>query len=460
LRCANLHFLEEYTVLVVFKSSKSFVIFVERKNMDTTITTRSFYEKNRKSVQKKMHPHSMLMVCAGDILPRSADQFYPYRANPNLYYLCGIPQPETILLLFPDCPNHDLREVLFISERNEAEEVRSGKRLSKDEAIKISGVKNIMWVSNFKQILRDIMGLCENIYLEYNEYAGYAGSDLYKNTLFIENIRKSFPLHTYYRAYPLIAAARCIKDVYEIALLQEAINITAEAMKRVAKKIKPKLAEYEIEAEITYTYLKNNARNHGFQPIVASGVNACYLHYNENSKICLSDELLLIDTGAEYFQYTSDITRVFPVSGRFNPRQKLIYNAVLKVLKEATSLYVPGQTISDINEEAGKLMTAVLTDIGLLDKNTLKKEGAKAYKKWLPHGIAHFLGMDAHDTGHKFMPLKPGMVLTCEPGIYIFEEEMGIRLENDLLITTNGPLNLSNNIPIEIEEIEEIMNHN
>ncbi|MDD3875027.1 MAG: aminopeptidase P family protein [Bacteroidales bacterium] len=425
--------------------------------MKTLYPDKNFYKDNRKALVTKMLSKSVLMISAGEMFPRSADQFFPFRANPNLYYLTGISQFETVLMLFPDSPNPEYREILFISDRDESKEIWNGKRLSKEEAQDVSGVKTVMWISTFQTVLRDAMLMAENVYLEYNEYSGYGGSDAFKNITFVQNIQQAFPLHHFYRAYPIIAELRAQKKETEINLLKKAIDITHFALERVMKTLVPGINEYEVEAEITYTFIKNNARFHGFQPIVASGINACYLHYHENISKCNKGDLLLIDIGGEYDSYTSDITRVFPVDGKFNKRQKVIYNAVLKVMKESNNLLVPGNTISFINEQSGLLMSDTLLEIGLLTKEDIKAAGPLAYKKFMPHGLSHFLGMDAHDAGNKFVTLKPGMILTCEPGIYIFDEKIGVRLENDLLITEKKPISLSAQIPIEIEEIEEIM---
>lgn len=418
-----------------------------------------FYTTNRKQFIDLLKPSSLAIINTLDPLPRSADQFFPHKPNPDLVYLTGISQEETVLFLFPDSPNPSYREVLFISDRNEALEVWNGRRLSKEEATLISGIKNVQWISNFETMLRDAMVMTENVYLDYNEYGGYSGFNDYKNLRFAKIILNNYPLHKYNRAYPLFLQLRINKKEEEINIIKDAIGISNKAFINVAENLKPGMFEYEVEAAISYNFTKNNARHHGFHPIVASGINACYLHYHENEAVCKKGDLLLIDMGAELNHYTSDISRVLPVSGKFNPRQKKIYNTVLNVLKKAEKLLVSDKTIITANTEVAAIIEEELINLGILKLKDVKKQNPDSplYKKYYPHGVSHFLGMDAHDIGHRYIPLKPGMIVTCEPGMYIFEEQIGIRLENDILITDKGPVNLSKNIPIEIDEIESIM---
>ncbi len=430
--------------------------------MATKFLDKEFYTENRKQFISLLKPSSLVIINTYDTLPRSGDQDFHHKPNPNLLYLTGICQEETLLFLYPDCPNPSYREVLFVSDRNEAMEIWNGKRLSKEEASTISGIKNVQWLSGFDTYLREAMAMTENVYLDYNEYGGYAGFDDYKNLRFVNMIKNSFPIHNYNRTYPLFQQLRLQKKDAEIKVLKEAIEITGKAFSEAARTLKPGINEYEIEAAITYNFLKHDARHHGFSTIVASGINACYLHYHENSAICNNNDLLLIDMGAELDHYTSDISRVLPVNGKFTPRQKQIYNTVLGILKRAEKFLVKGATINSVNAETAKIMEEELIKLGLLNAEDVKKQNPDSplYKKYYPHGLSHFLGMDAHDIGHKFIPFKPGMVVTCEPGIYIFEEKMGIRLENDILITEGEPINLSAGIPIEIDDIEDLMNIN
>lgn len=420
---------------------------------------KGFYTKNREQFKALLKPASLVLINTYDQLPRSADQFFPFKPNPNLYYLTGVCQEETVLMLFPDSPNPAYREILFVSDRNEALEVWYGKRLSKEEASAVSGVKNIQWISSFDTIVRDAMVMADNVYLDYNEYSGYSGFGTYKNLRFVNHIKELYPIHNYLRAYPLLLKLRLNKKEEEIALLKHAIGITGSAFTKVAQTLKPGMYEYETEALLTYEYTRNDARAHGFQPIVASGINACYLHYNENNAVCKDGDLLLIDTGTEYHHYTSDITRVLPVNGTFTPRQKQIYNMVLDINRRAQQLLVPGKTIFEVNTATAQMMEEELIKLGLLRADEVKKQNPDAplYKKYYPHGLSHFLGMDAHDAGHRFIPFEPGMIVTCEPGIYIFDEAIGIRLENDILITDKEPVNLSVDIPVEAEEIENLM---
>ena len=290
--------------------------------MTTKFFDKSFYTKNREQFIKLLKPLSLAIINTFDPLPRSGDQFYPFKPNPNLLYLTGIAQEETLLFLFPDAPNPAYREVLFVSDRNEAMEIWNGKRLSKEEATSISGVKNVQWISNFETILRDAMAMAENVYLDYNEYGGYSGFDDFKNLRFVKQIKESFPIHHYNRSYPIFQQLRLQKKTEELKVIKQAINITDKAFQSVASALKPGMNEFEIEAVITYNFLKNDARFHGFSPIVASGINACYLHYHENCSVCNKGDLLLMDMGAELDHYTSDISRVLPVNGKFNKRQK------------------------------------------------------------------------------------------------------------------------------------------
>lgn len=409
-----------------------------------------------------MKPKSLAIFLSNDVLPTNADGSMPFRQNNDLFYLSGIDQEETILLLFPDAPDNNHKEILFVRETNEHIAVWEGEKLNKDEAKKISGIQNVLWADQFESMLRVIALEADNIYLNTNEHARSDNTITTRQERFIPICREKFPLHHYERSAPLMHQLRSIKSPFEIELIKNACNITEKAFRRVLKFIKPGVKEYEIEAEILHEFVRNQSRGPAYQSIVASGKSACILHYIENSRECRDGDLLLMDFGAEYANYAADLTRTVPVNGKFNPRQKAVYNAVLKVMKEAKNMLRPGITLAQYNQEVGKIMESELIGLGLLKKEDIQKQDKNAplYKKYFMHGTSHFLGLDVHDVGNRFEPIKKGMVFTCEPGIYIREEGIGIRIENDILVTDTEPVDLMAGIPIEIEEIEHLMSNN
>lgn len=418
------------------------------------------FEFNRDRFRKLLKPGSLALIHSNDQMPYSSDQFFPFRQHPDFFYLTGIDQEKSILMLFPDSPNPALREVLFLLETNEHIAVWEGHKYTKDEAAAASGIETVHWLGSFDTMLKEAMAYADNVYLSTLENPRYAGESASRNMRFVRDLQTRFPLHAYQRATPLITRLRLTKSDLELEVMKEAIDITSSAVRRVMGFVRPGVAEYEVEAEIIHEYISRRATGHSFYPIVASGSSACVLHYVENNRICRDGDLLLVDTGAEYANYAGDITRTFPVNGRFSKRQKEVYNACLRVMKEARSMLVTGTHIDAYHKEVCKIMESELIGLGLITKEAIEKQnpGNPAFKKYFPHGTSHFMGLDVHDEGHRFEPFQPGMVLSCEPGIYIQEEGIGVRIENDILITKDGPVDLTADVPVEVEEIEEFMN--
>jgi Xaa-Pro aminopeptidase len=422
---------------------------------------KELFIENRQKLVKLLKTSSLSIFNSNDIMPTNADGTMPFRQNNDLFYLSGIDQEETILLLFPDCPNANYKEILFIKETNEHIAIWDGNKLTKKEASEISGIKNIYWTSQFKGILDQVVPDAHCIYLNNNEHTRAEKVLETKDDRFIKWCQKKYPLFQYERLAPIMQSLRAIKSDAEIELIGQACAITEKSFRRVLKFLKPGVSEYEIEAEFIHEFIRNRSRGPAYQPIIASGLNACTLHYTENNKICKEGELVLMDVAAEYANYASDMTRTIPVSGKFSKRQKEVYNAVLRVMKEATKMLVPGNNLTDYQNEVGKIMEQELIGLKLLDSQEVKDQNKSAplYKKYFMHGTSHALGLDVHDVFNRNEKFKEGMVFTCEPGIYIREEALGIRLENDILITKKGPVDLMKNIPIEIEEIEQLMNN-
>lgn len=418
------------------------------------------FKLNRKNFVKQMKKNSLAIFVSNDIVTRSADASYKWRQNPDLFYLTGIDQEDTFLILFPDAPEAHFREVLFIRRTSELIMWWEGKKHTEEEAQKVSGIDMVLWNERFEPILNMLMHYADHVYLNTNEHDRNTSEDETAEVKLARDLMKKFPLHKYERAAPIMADLRVAKSKLEVDALQKAMDITNKGFMRTLKFIKPGVWEYEIEAELTHEYLINRSSGHAYEPIVASGENACVLHYVTNNAQCKAGELVLMDCGAEYANYNADLTRTVPVSGQFTKRQKDVYNAVLRVHREAKDLMRAGAVLNEINAEAGKIMESELIGLKLLSKADVKKQDKNSplYKKYFPHGTAHFLGLDVHDVGNRFNKLKAGAVLTCEPGIYIREEKMGIRIENDILVTNGKPQDLMKHIPIEADHIEEIMN--
>ncbi len=417
------------------------------------------YIESRKLFAAQMKPKAVAIFNANDELPKNGDQTFVFRQQSDLFYLTGIDQEQTILVLFPDSPLPQYKEVLFLRQTNDKIAVWEGHKYSFEEAKAASGIQNIFWVNDFDTILPILMHHADSVYLNTNENDRYAHTVPYRDLRFIHHLQEIYPLHTYNRAAPIMANLRSVKSADEIKQLQTACDITNKAFHRVLNFIKPGVMEYEIEAEITHEFLRNRATGHSYYPIIASGPSANVLHYNENNKECKAGDVILLDFGAEYGNYAADLTRCVPVSGKFTPRQKEVYNAVLRVMKAATKMLVVGTLLEEYHKEVGKIMEKELLGLGLLKQEDIDKqtEALPAYKKYFMHGTSHFLGLDVHDIGNRYQPFREGYVFTCEPGIYIPEEKLGIRLENDILITANGPVDLMAAIPLEADDIEALM---
>jgi Xaa-Pro aminopeptidase len=418
------------------------------------------FKQNRKNFSKEMKKNSLAVFVSNDIITRSADASYNWRQNPDLFYLSGIDQEETFLILFPDAPEEKYREVLFIRKTNEQIATWEGKKHTQDEAAKISGIKTVLWSESFESIFNMLMHYANHVYLNVNEHDRSVSMGEATEIKFARKVMNNFPLHHYERAAPVLHALRASKSKYEIELMRRAIDITRKGFLRTLKFIKPGVWEFEVEAEMTHEYVINRGTGHAYTPIVATGSNACVLHYITNDAQCQAGELLLMDCAAEYANYNADLTRTVPVNGKFTKRQKAVYNAVLRVHHATREMMRSGEVLNEINLEVHKIMQSELIGLKLLSKSEIAKQdpAAPLFKKYYPHGAAHFLGLDVHDVGNRFAKLQPGAVLTCEPGIYIPEEKMGIRLENNILITNGKPVDLMANIPIEADEIEELMN--
>ncbi len=426
----------------------------------TTISNQLFI-KNRKKFSAQLRPKSIAVFNSNDIYPISADSTMPFEQHSDIFYLCGADQEETILLLFPDAMDQKHREVLFVRETNEHIAVWEGAKLTKAQATEVSGIATIYWLSDFDKVFFDLMTEAETIYFNTNEHYRQAVETQTREDRFIEKCKKDFPAHQWAKSNPILQNIRGVKEQEELDLLQKACDITEKGFRRILKITQPGIWEYELEAEFVHEFIRNRSKGFAYTPIIASGNNANVLHYIENNQQCKDGDLILMDVGAEYANYSSDMTRTIPVNGRFNDRQKEVYNAVLRVKRAATKLLVPGTIWAEYHKEVGKIMTSELLGLGLLDKADVQNENKDwpAYKKYFMHGTSHHLGLDTHDYGELKTPMKSNMVFTVEPGIYIPDEGFGIRLEDDVVLQEQGePFNLMQNIPIEVEEIEELMN--
>ncbi len=415
--------------------------------------------KNRENFTQQLRPKSVAIFNSNDIMPTSADGTMAFIQQTDIFYLSGIDQEESILLLFPDAYEKPNREILFIKETNEEIAIWEGHKLTKEEARKLSGIPSVYWISQFNEIFNTLIVQADNVYLNSNEHLRASNEVETRDGRFTLWCKKKYPTHHYNRSQPILHKIRPIKSEGEIAQLKEAIGITERGFKRVLSYLKPDVMEYEVEAELIHEFISNRSRGFAFQPIIASGFNACILHYIENNDRCRDGELVLMDIGAEYGNYNADLTRCVPVSGKFTERQKKVYNAVLRVQREAMSMLRPGNTIPEYHKEVGRIMESELLGLGLLSKTDIKNQKSEhpAYKKYFMHGTSHHLGLDVHDYGYPQSKMAEGMVFTVEPGIYIREEKLGIRLENDVVIGKNGIEDLMVNIPIETDEIEDLM---
>ncbi len=421
---------------------------------------KDLFIQNRQNLVKQLRSKSVAVLHANDIMPTNADGTMGFVQNSDLFYLSGIDQEETVLALFPDFPDENYREILFLRETNEEIAIWEGHKYTKEEAREASGINTVLWLSQFDKIFNTLMAEAEHVYLNTNEHLRAEVSVETRDARFIKECQQRYPLHRYERLAPLMHRLRAVKSEGEIALLQQACDITEEGFRRVLSFVKPGVMEYEIEAEYIHEFVRRRSRGFSYQPIIASGKNACVLHYIDNIAACQAGELLLMDVGAEYARYYADMTRTIPVSGRFTDRQRQVYNAVWRVQQEAMQMLRPGNVIKEYHKEVGKVMESELIALGLLDRTDVKNQDEKhpLYKKYFMHGTSHHLGLDVHDVGNVYRAFEPGMVLTVEPGIYILEESLGIRLENNVVITQDGLHDLMRNIPIEADEIESLMN--
>ena len=422
---------------------------------------KALFIKNRKNFTSQMKSNSLAVFNSNDMYPISADSTMPFEQHRDIFYLSGVDQEESILVLFPDCPKEKHREILFLKETNEHIAVWEGKKLTKDKAFETSGIKTVYWLQDMEKIMFEIMTQCETVYINTNEHYRASVETETREDRFTKWLKEKYPAHNVAKSNPILQRLRSVKDQIEIDLIQQACDITEKGFRRVLNFVKPGIWEYEIEAEFMHEFLCNCSKKFAYTPIIASGKNANVLHYIENNQQCKAGDLILMDVGAEYANYSSDMTRTIPVSGKFTDRQKEVYNAVLRVKNEATKLLVPRAIWEDYHIEVGKLMTSELLGLGLLDKADVQKQSKDlpAYKKYFMHGTSHHIGLDTHDYGILNEPMQENMVFTVEPGIYIPEEGFGIRLEDDVVIQNSGePINLMKNIPIEIEEIEDLMN--
>ncbi|TJY38022.1 aminopeptidase P family protein [Pontimicrobium aquaticum] len=417
--------------------------------------------KNRAKFIAQMKPKAIAVFNSNDVFTTGADSTMPFEQQSDIFYLSGVDQEESILLLFPDAINKAHREVLFVRETNDHIAIWEGAKLTKEQATKTSGIETVYWLSDFDKVFFDLMTEAETVYFNTNEHYRQAVELESREARFIKGVKDKFPAHNWAKSFTIMQNIRGVKESEEIALLQTACNITEKGFRRVLEFIKPGVMEYEIEAEYMHEFLRNRSKGFAYTPIIGSGFNACVLHYIENNQVCKDGDMLLMDVGAEYANYSSDMTRTIPVNGRFTDRQRAVYNAVNRVKDEATKMLVPGTIWADYHVEVGKIMTSELLGLGLLDKVDVQNEDPKwpAYKKYFMHGTSHHIGLDTHDYGELKTPMKANMVFTVEPGIYIQEESMGIRLEDDVVIQEAGePINLMKNIPIEADEIEDLMN--
>ncbi len=422
---------------------------------------KDLYIRNRSNFSSAMKPGTLAVFNSNDIYPISADGTMPFQQHRDILFLTGVDQEESILVLFPNASNERHREVLFLRETNETIAIWEGEKLTKDTAFEVSGIKTVYWLDQFPVIFKQMMAEADGIYLNTNEHLRASTEVETREDRFIKQVKQDYPVHQVHKSAPILHRLRSLKHTIEIELMQKACKITEAGVRRILGFIKPGVWEYEIEAELAHEFLRNRSRGFAYTPIIASGKNACVLHYIENNQQCKDGDVILLDVGAEYANYSSDLTRCIPVNGRFTERQKKVYNAVLAVKKQAEELLVPGTIMAEYHKEVGKFMEAELLGLGLIDQTDIKNQNPDwpAYKKYFMHGTSHFLGLDTHDVGIWHEPIKEGMVFTCEPGIYIPAEGLGIRLEDDLVVQSSGaPFNLMKDIPLEAEEIEELMN--
>ncbi|WP_158846843.1 aminopeptidase P family protein [Algibacter sp. L1A34] len=421
----------------------------------------NLFVKNRRNFANKMTSKSLAVFNSNDTYPISADSTMPFEQHRDIFYLSGVDQEESILVLFPDCPKEKHREILFLKETNEHIAIWEGEKLTKEKAFETSGIKTVYWLQDMEKIMFEIMTQCDTVYINTNEHYRANVETETREDRFTKWIKDKYPAHSVAKSNPILQRLRSVKDPIELDLIQQACDITEKGFRRILSFVKPDVWEFEIEAEFMHEFLRNRSKKFAYTPIVASGNNANVLHYIENNQQCKAGDLILLDVGAEYANYSSDMTRTIPVSGRFTDRQKAVYNAVLNVKNEATKMLIPGTDWAEYHAEVGKIMTSELLNLGLLNKADVQNEDSEwpAYKKYFMHGTSHHMGLDTHDYGILTEPMQENMVFTVEPAIYIPKEGFGIRLEDDVVIQKTGvPFNLMKNIPLEADEIEDLMN--
>ena len=422
---------------------------------------KDLYIQNRKNFMAKMKPSSLAVFNSNDIYPISADSTMPFQQARDILYLSGVDQEESMLVLFPDAPDPKHREMLFLKETNDHIAVWEGEKLTKETAFETSGIKTVFWLQEFDKVFYEIMTQADTIYFNTNEHYRANVETETREDRFIKMVKDKFPAHSWAKSNPILQRLRSVKNPIEIELMQQACDITEKGFRRLLHFVKPGVMEYEIEAELMHEFLRNRSKGFAYTPIIASGNNANVLHYIENNQQCKDLDLILMDVGAEYANYSSDMSRTIPVNGTFTQRQREVYDAVNRVKNDATKMLVPGTLWKEYHVEVGKLMTSELLGLGLLDKADIQNENPEwpAYKKYFMHGTSHHIGLDTHDYGILWEPMEANQVFTVEPGIYIPDEGFGIRLEDDVVIQESGePFNLMRNIPIEAEEIETLMN--
>ncbi|MBT7827551.1 MAG: M24 family metallopeptidase [Bacteroidetes bacterium] len=414
---------------------------------------------NRAKLAADLEANSMAILNANDQFPRNGDQLHKFYQNSDLFWASGLEQEQCILLLYPDAKNPKYKEVVFILKPNELLSIWDGSKYTIEDVKKISAIQTVLFLDDFEILLRELMNECEKVYLNAIEYAKFQTEVPYRDLRFTDWMKKEFQNHTFERLAPVLAKHRLLKSSIEIELIKKAISITANAFQRIIKFVKVGVKEYEIQAEIDHEFTISGANGHAYDPIIASGKNALCLHYTENNDSCKDGDLLLLDFGAQYANYASDLSRTIPVSGKFSTRQKECYEAVLFVYKKAISMMLVGITINELNAKVGKLMEEQMILLGLFSEEDVAKQDKEKplFTKYFMHGNSHFIGLDVHDVGDKDTVFEEGMILSCEPGLYIAEEGLGIRIETNVLITQEGPVDLMAHIPVEVEEIENLM---
>jgi Xaa-Pro aminopeptidase len=420
----------------------------------------NLFIQNRNLFSRKLENNSIAIFNSNDVMPTNSDGTMPFKQNSDLFWLTGVDQEESVLVITKHNDN-TVGELLFLKETNEHIAIWEGAKLTKEKALQNSGIKKVYWLSDMEAMIEGKITDCKNLYLNKNIHSRSTSEVQTRDDRYRESIASKFPNKIIKEVAPIMHELRFIKSNIEVGLIQHACDITEKGLRRILPLIKPGIMEYEIEAELMHEFLSNRSAGFAYQPIIGSGIDSCVLHYIDNNKKCLDGDILLMDFGAEYANYASDLTRSIPVNGRFSSRQSDVYNAVLRVMKEATNMLRPGTDHKQMQQEVIKLMQEELINLGLFDMHDVKNQDPKnpLYKKYFMHGTSHSLGLDVHDVGDTSTPMKSGMVFTCEPGIYIQEEGLGIRLENDILVTDGNPHDLMGNIPIELDEIEVLM-HN